>query len=198
MCAFMVTWTCASATSTRVGKPKVKMKKTLTRVRSRALSLVGLVIFHMACASTLCKAPVKAQARRSAVAAWHLWTRSITRDAQQEAIDEMNAEMAELFGSPMGDPSPSLPGQSSMGSMHAPSPNPLHAHTHQPVPTPCTPLHAPESLTITADALNGTIARCTTELQQDPSCLSRSTQLASCIAECARALAALEVLQRPS
>jgi hypothetical protein len=114
-------------------------------------------------------------------------------EALDREIQEMNDEMAELFGSPIGEASISdgLPPQ--------PQQPPLRAAPRSiPPPAPSIPPTTSAAETSTArSALLAKILQTTAELKST-ACTDRSTKLAKCIAECARAVAALDALQPSS
>lgn len=132
--------------------------------------------------------------------------RTLSPAEMDQAIQEMNDEMSELFGSP---PSGAAPSSSSDfgGGM------PQAAHSPSPTNTtalPAAPPHVEDTISSSAPAsaaevsharaaLLGQIASCTSELEAAGGAdVSRVTSLAACIGECAKAVAALDAVRRGS
>lgn len=110
-------------------------------------------------------------------------------------IAAMNAEMADLFGSPVGE---------SNGQQHSyyepPAPAPDSLQSHRPALS-AMPSPPPEAVGSARSALLGTMQTAATELSSVADAgagldVDRSTKLAACIAECARAVVELERIQR--
>ena len=108
----------------------------------------------------------------------------------EAAVNEMNQEMEDLFGSPMrseGGPSSSSSNivssdrRSEIGAA-PPDAGLVSASRAAPVD---------EVSSAAASALRDVIRRCTEELPATTD-LDRSTRIATCVAECARAIAELE------
>ena len=123
-----------------------------------------------------------------------------------EAIREMNAEMEELFGGSYGDVRAVDPMGSAMGgamgvamggatggAMGGAMGNAWQQQAPQPVPAQpqALPGANPQAQSVALDALSQKIQWCAAELMGTTD-VERSTKLATCMAECARAAAALK------
>ena len=112
--------------------------------------------------------------------------------AMDAAIAEMNAEMSDLFGSEMGDVNPS----SSISSNDWPPSPPPHRQPPQVSPLQPSPSSAaliPE-VAGAKSALLQTISTAASDLSSASFDVERCSKLASCIAECANAVSALDKL----
>ena len=123
-------------------------------------------------------------------------TNKLSPEEMDRAIAEMNEEMSSLFGSPSGDVS-SPPGGDVLGRRGI-SGGELHmqANPHRPTED-AAPLVAGQSTDFASAraALLGRIASCAAELGNkgdNTVDVERATRLATCIGECARAVAALD------
>jgi len=113
----------------------------------------------------------------------------------EKAIKEMNDEMEDLFGSPMSSSSPSPGSALRNGDDHASIP---------PTPTPRAPDEVSTAGTAefaAAVALRSIMQRCADELERSDGDghgikldVERSTRIAACVGECARAIAALRAI----
>jgi hypothetical protein len=133
-----------------------------------------------------------------------MFSTKLSPEEMDEAIDEMNREMEELFGIPPGSNAPEGPLGSNHGMGSArPGGGSPHANAPsapaRPQPTPAIAFEPHEGVKAARAALLSQIDTCTAELSAGQSTggaaissLERSTSLAACIGECARAVAALE------
>ena len=116
--------------------------------------------------------------------------------AMDAAIAEMNAEMSELFGSEMGEVNPSS-GITSNVELPLPPPR----QPPQAAPLQASRLPSPSGAEIAEvasakSALLQAISAASSDLSSKSFEVERSSKLAACIAECARAFAALDQIER--
>lgn len=130
------------------------------------------------------------------VRCWCSMTPKLSSEEMERQIQEMNAEMNELFGGPPGEPEPRM-----LNSVDA-APTAAFSHLVDHAPASRSPemreargASSIKELDSAKSVLISRIAICTEQLDvttvED---IERATRLATCIGECARAVASLEKL----